>query len=281
VSDRRDDDTATAAERDYVLGTHDEELRRLGLQHRVWRPTVLAAWRTAGIRRGSSVVDVGAGPGFASADLAELVGPKGRVEAIERSGRFVEHARRLAAARGLAHLHFQEADLMDTPIAGGPFDAAWCRWVACFVSSPRTLVARLAAALKPGGAAIFHEYADYRTYSLVPTRPGVERFVAEVMANWRSTGGEPDIARELPGLLASEGFRVESAIPRVFAVRPHEELWKWPAGFIETHLDRLLELGRIDEAFAASVRSELADATRDGVSLLMTPLVLEIIARRK
>ena len=53
-------------ERDYVLGTHDEEIARLGLQHRVWRPTVLECWQRAGISRGNKVVDVGAGPGFAS-----------------------------------------------------------------------------------------------------------------------------------------------------------------------------------------------------------------------
>ena len=28
-------------ERDYVLGTHDQELERLGVQHRAWRPVVL------------------------------------------------------------------------------------------------------------------------------------------------------------------------------------------------------------------------------------------------
>ena len=38
-------------EQDYVLGTHREELERLGLQHRVWRPTVLDCWRRAGIER--------------------------------------------------------------------------------------------------------------------------------------------------------------------------------------------------------------------------------------
>jgi hypothetical protein len=47
-------------ERDYVLGTHDEELARLGLQHRVWRPVVLDCWRKAGITVGSRVLDVGA-----------------------------------------------------------------------------------------------------------------------------------------------------------------------------------------------------------------------------
>jgi hypothetical protein len=50
-----------ATERDYVLGTHDEEIARLGLQHRVWRPVVLECWQKAGITVGSRELDVGAG----------------------------------------------------------------------------------------------------------------------------------------------------------------------------------------------------------------------------
>ena len=44
------------ADQDYVLGTHDEEIARLGLQHRVWRPTVRDCWRRAGITLGSRVL---------------------------------------------------------------------------------------------------------------------------------------------------------------------------------------------------------------------------------
>jgi ubiquinone/menaquinone biosynthesis C-methylase UbiE len=63
------------SEKDYVLGTHDEELIRLGLQHRVWRPMVLDCWQRAGITVGKRVLDLGAGPGYAALDLAEIVGP--------------------------------------------------------------------------------------------------------------------------------------------------------------------------------------------------------------
>ena len=71
-------------ERDYFLGTHDEELRRLGLQHRVWDPAVRDCWQRAGITAGSRVLDVGAGPGYAAADLAQIVGPGGEVVAVSR-----------------------------------------------------------------------------------------------------------------------------------------------------------------------------------------------------
>jgi hypothetical protein len=60
------------AERDYVLGTDDDEIERLGLQRLVWRRPMLDAWHRAGITRGSRVIDVGAGPGFATSDLADI-----------------------------------------------------------------------------------------------------------------------------------------------------------------------------------------------------------------
>ena len=80
-------------EQAYVLGTHDEEIERLGLQHRVWRARMLEAWSEAGITEGSRVLDVGCGPGYATLDLAEIVGPTGTVVALERSERFLSFAR--------------------------------------------------------------------------------------------------------------------------------------------------------------------------------------------
>lgn len=271
---------STDREQDYVLGTHQEELERLGLQHRAWRPTVLECWRHAGISRGWRVLDVGAGPGYAAADLAELVGEAGRVVAVERSRRFVEAAREACQARGLAQVEVVEMDLMTDPLPAQDMDASWCRWVACFVSSPATLVAKLAAALRPGGVAIFHEYADYASWRLAPRSPVVEEFVQLVMDNWRSAGGEPDIALALPALLSAEGFRVLRATPRIFCVRPGDPIWQWPASFIGIHLDRLLELGRVSESWAASVRRDLEEREADENSLMLTPMVLEIVAER-
>ena len=47
------------AERDYVLGTHNDEIYRLGFQHRVWRPRALDAWARARIGDGCKVIDFG------------------------------------------------------------------------------------------------------------------------------------------------------------------------------------------------------------------------------
>ncbi|HJZ90866.1 MAG TPA: methyltransferase domain-containing protein [Gemmataceae bacterium] len=271
---------SSTVDRDYLLGTQDQELARLGVQHRVWRPTVLNCWKRAGITVGSRVIDVGAGPGFATVDLAEIVGPGGAVVAVERSAKFVEAAAASCRQRRLTNVRFHELDLMTDPVPARDMDAAWCRWVACFVSSPQLLVEKIAAALRPGGVAIFHEYVDYASWQLLPPRPALAEFVREVMASWRATGGEPDIAPALVGHLADAGFVIREAVPRVFCVRPRDYAWRWASTFTEVYPDRLVELGRVDAAWATRVRQEFRSAEADPRTIMITPMVLEIIAER-
>ena len=153
--------------------------------------------------------------------------------------------------------------------------------MASFVASPAILVEKLAAAIRSGGVAIFHEYIDYGAWRLAPRSLLIEEFVQHVMASWREAGGEPDIALELPALLNAAGFRLREAVPRTFCVHPGDPLWQWPASFIDVNLKRLLELGRVTESWAASVRRELEEREADGISLMVTPLVLEIVAERR
>jgi SAM-dependent methyltransferase len=174
-----------------------------------------------------------------------------------------------------------EQDLMMGPLDVTGMDATWCRWVASFVSDPAVLVAKLALALKPGGVAIFHEYLDYRTWRLAPPCPPLEAFVAEVMASWRAAGGEPDVALSLPMLLEGAGLAVKHVEPKVFVIPPSDFIWAWPSAFVETNLRRLLDLGRVDEAWTGSVRDALLEATANQGTLMITPMVLEIVAQRR
>lgn len=269
------------AERDYILGTHDEELARLGLQHRIWRPIALACWQKAGITIGSRVLDVGAGPGYAAVDLAEIVGPTGEVVALERSNKFVRALNERGRSRGLDNLRVHELDLMTDKLPEGAYDFSWCRWVASFVDDPALLVQKLGRAMRPGGVAIFHEYAHYLTWRFVPRLVTQERFAQEVKASWADSGGKADIGLDLPAYLAQNGFVIHSAEPRIYCVGPSDFMWQWPASFIGIGLARLQELGRIDASFAAQVEKDVAAAGNDPKALVVTPLVLEIVAEKK
>jgi ubiquinone/menaquinone biosynthesis C-methylase UbiE len=267
-------------ERDYVLGTHDEELERLGVQHRAWRPVVLNCWKNAGVAPGSRVLDVGAGPGYATVDLAEIVGPTGHVVAVERSSNFVNAIRNAVRTQSLSNVDVHELDLMNDNLPRGPFDFTWCRWVLCFVSDPNLLVKKISSVTRQGGRAIFHEYGQYRTWRFFPQRASFEEFRTHVVATWREAGGEPDTGLQLPSWLTKNGFVVRSVAPRIFCLRPADYMWQWPARFIHVHLLRLQELGQIDAAFADQVRADLIAAEKVEPSFMLTPLVLEIVAEK-
>src|SRR5207253_2954277 len=193
-------------DRDYVLGTHTEELARLGLQHRVWRPVVLDCWQRAGITTGKRILDLGAGPGYAALDLAEIVGPSGEVVALERSDKFVAAMRESFRRRGLSNAKIYELDLMTGDLPKGNYDFSWCRWVLSFVSDQALLIKKLGDVMPKGGISIFHEYAHYGTWRFLPPIPSQEKFRGHVIATWRESGGEPDGAADLPVLLSQNGF---------------------------------------------------------------------------
>ena len=267
------------ADRDYVLGTEADEVERLGLQHRVWRARVLDAWARAGITGGQTIVDVGSGPGYAALDLAEIAGPGGRVIAVERSRRFLDVLAARAGQRGLANVETVECDVVEQAFGDGIADAAWCRWLLCFVPDPQRALANIVRALKPGGVAIFHEYANYGSWTTMPPNEDMDRFRSLVMKSWRDAGGEPDIGLRLPEMLAAEDMELLEIRPLIDIVGPEDFAWQWPAAFMAVNARRLHDLGYASEAEAARMGS-LLDAPAPHARMI-TPLVSEIIARRR
>ena len=262
------------AERDYVLGTHDDEIARLRLQHAVWRPRALDAWRRAGFNAGQTLIDIGCGPGCASADLAEI---GERVSALDRSRRFLD----ALEAQGNPRIEPHEIDLDEDPLPVHNAHGAWARWVFAFVKRPRDLVSRVGSALKPGGVVVIHEYLDYETWSFLQSSPEHEEFVRTVMRSWRASGGEPNIGRELPGWLEQAGFEIRSLQPIVDVIRPADFSWQWGHAFIRTGLARLVELGELSPERGETIARAIAARDDDPQAMMVNPTVLEIIAVRR
>lgn len=268
-------------DRDYLLGTHDDEISRLGLQHRVWRPRALDAWRRGGFTVGQTLFDIGCGPGYASVDLAEIVGPAGRIVAIDRSRRFLDALDATCVQRGLKNITTVEFDLDAAGPSAVGADGAWARWVFAFVKRPRDLLARVGGALKRGGVLVVHEYFDYSTWRMAPRSPEIEEYVQAVMASWRANGGEPDIGLDLPLWLEELGFATKTLHPIIDVVPATNFVWQWPAAFIQVGLRRLVELGHLTAERALAISEALAACEAAPNTLMVTPALLEIIAVRQ
>jgi len=270
----------STSEKDYVLGTHDDEVARLGLQHRAWQPATHAAWRAAGIEAGHTILDVGCGPGYATVDLAELVGPSGRIVALDKSDKFLKVLGEQCRQRGLNNVNAHQIDLENGKFPTVAANAAWCRWVFAFLKTPREVLKALSTSIAPGGAIVIHEYFDYATWRMAPRCPELEEFVQCVMASWRDNGGEPDIALSLPGWLEELGFEIRTLRPIVDIVQPDHLKWQWMSSFLDVGRRRLVDLGYLSAARAETIWKVFRAMEQTPGTRMITPCVLEIVAVR-
>ncbi|MCP9792268.1 methyltransferase domain-containing protein [Vulcanococcus limneticus Candia 3F8] len=265
---------------DYVLGTHDAELARLGLQHELWRPAAQAAWRRAGLGPGQRVLELGAGPGLAALELARAVGPEGRVLGLELSAAYVAAGQALAEREGLDQLELRRHDLLADPLPAEGFDLIWCRWVAMFLPELDGVLDQLAPALRPGGRVVFHEYLHWDTFGLHPHGTAIRRFGQAAQRSFRDAGGDPNVNRRLPSLLAQRGFQINELRPLPVLGQAGSMAAQWMESFVVVYGPQLQRLGLWSAADAAQATAEIAQAQRDAGSYWVGPTLLELRATK-
>jgi len=271
--------------REYVLGTNRDELVRLGLQHRLWADRAHAIWRRAGLGPGQACLDVGCGPGYASFDIAQMVGSQGRVLGVDESDPFVEHVNDQARARGLDNVEAFVGDVQKlgdlAAVRPGSFDAAYTRWVLCFVADPSAVVAGVADALKPGGRFAIQDYFNYRALTLAPKREVFTTVIEAVARAWNEAGGDIDVMGSMPRLLDEHGLDVVDLRVDQRLARPGESMWNWPSTFWPNFLPVLEERGLISGDTRRDFEQQWASAARDPHTFIVLPPVFEIVAVKR
>jgi len=109
----------------------------------------------AALRAGERVLDVGCGCGHTSLELAERVGPTGRVSGIDISGPMLQVARERAGESGLENVDFLDADAQVHAFEPAGFDLSFSRFGVMFFADPSAAFANLLQALRPGGRLVF------------------------------------------------------------------------------------------------------------------------------
>lgn len=104
---------------------------------------------TLPITPGMAVLDVGCGWGDMSIQVAQLVGPDGRVVGIDCVEDFLKAAREDAAAAELSNVTFQRGDA-EIALPEAEFDYVVARFGTMFFANPVAALRRMRLALKPG-----------------------------------------------------------------------------------------------------------------------------------
>lgn len=273
-----------ADDKPYLLGTDEQELIRLGLQHRLWAESAQRLWERAELQPARRVLDIGCGPGYASFDMAQATGPTGCVLGVDASRAFVDFVRSQARVRGMPWVDAAVGDAMDlgpTLEGRGLFDLAYIRWVLCFLPDPEPCLAGIARGLAPGGRVVIQDYLGYEALRLSPQRAGFTRGIGAIVRSWNESGGDLDVMGVVPTICRRVGLEVEhlGVVQRI--ARPGSMMWAWPTSFWASFIPRLVGLGLLSEAESEAFFADWDDATNDPDSFVHLPPVYEIVARRR
>jgi ubiquinone/menaquinone biosynthesis C-methylase UbiE len=102
------------------------------------------------LKPGDTVLDVGPGMGYFTIPMAKLVGPDGRIIAVDLQKPMLNAIARRAAKAGLeGRIQLQQCQPDDIGVKG-PLDFALAFWMLHEVPDQSRLLRQIAAALKPG-----------------------------------------------------------------------------------------------------------------------------------
>jgi SAM-dependent methyltransferase len=268
---------------EYPFGYSLEELERLGYQHRVWVGANRRLLDRAGLAEGSTVVDLGCGPGYTTLDLAKVVGPEGRVIAVDRDAeRSLPRLLERAAAAGFSNIETQAADLESFDLDAGSVDGVYGRWILMYLpeTAALDLVRRSIRWLRPGGVCMLSEFCNYRHLQVQPPMVQLSAIAeAMIQAVEGGRGCNPEIGNLLPGLLDAAGLEVEIHVTTM-VVRAATPEWSWPDILFRNHLPTLVRDGILSREVLDAFFTEWEERSRDPRALFFGSPMMEVVGRR-
>jgi ubiquinone/menaquinone biosynthesis C-methylase UbiE len=146
-----------------------------------------------GIAKGATVADIGAGVGYFTWRLAALVGPAGKVYAVDIQAAMLDQLRHNMAERKLTNYEAVLGAEDDPHLPAGRIDLALLVDVYHEFSQPQKMLRTIRASLAPNGRMVLLEYR--KEDPKVPILPAHKMSVAEVKAE-----------------IEPEGFRLEKTL---------------------------------------------------------------------
>jgi ubiquinone/menaquinone biosynthesis C-methylase UbiE len=211
------------------------------------------------LRPGQSILEVGCGTGVILPRWVELVGPAGRVMAIDHAESFVADARDRVADLDLAGI--VSVDLGDAyalPYDDQCFDAAHCERVLMHLADPQAALQEMCRVVRPGGRIVAVE----PDWQMIPFDHADPEAMTTLYAQHLKHIRQPDMGRTLYRRLGECGLVDRQVVPVVYPLSDFSVLRTY--GFCpEDHLDAVAGDGSISRDRAIRAIDQLETASRD------------------
>jgi arsenite methyltransferase len=153
---------------------------------------------------GETILDIGSGPGFLTGELAEAVGPTGRVHGIDPSEAMLALARSRERGPDAAPIEYGTGSADPLPFPDSTFDIVTSTQVYEYVPDIDRALVEAHRVLRPGGRLLV---LDTDWDSIVWHSSDPER-MRRVLAAWDEHLADPYLPRRLTAALESAGFAV-------------------------------------------------------------------------
>ncbi|MBT8327319.1 MAG: methyltransferase domain-containing protein [Bacteroidia bacterium] len=270
---------ATNEQNEYILGTNEEELHRLGLQHQIWASEAHLGWSKAGFNVGQTILDLGCGPGFCTKELAYIVGDKGKVIGVDKSENYIQFLQKTAELHSIP-IDAIHSDFNNLLLESNSLDAMYCRWALAWISNPTEILQKVLSALKPGGKMVIQEYFDWSTHQTQPSTPALSKAIAACLQSFKEQEGDIDVGREVPQMLESMGMKILSTRIMAKLANPKELTWQWPKSFYHVYFPRLVEMNYLTQQESEQALKDMEQLGNQPSSQLYCPSLIEIIAEK-
>jgi len=184
----------------YTHGLHESVLR----SHQRRTAEDSAAYLLPHLTPGSSVLDIGCGPGTITADLAARVTP-GPVMAVDQFADVLNVARGEVERRNLSNVSFATADVHNLEFPDDAFDVVHAHQVLQHVADPVRALREMRRVCRPGGIVAARD-ADYAGFIWYPRLLELDLWRDLYHQAARANGGEPDAGRRLLSWALEAGF---------------------------------------------------------------------------
>jgi ubiquinone/menaquinone biosynthesis C-methylase UbiE len=265
---------------DYILGTEDQELKRLGVQHEVWSSEASEGWRLAGFKKGDTLLDLGCGPGYCTMELAHIAGDTGKVIAIDKSEKYIAFLNGLNAYYHL-NIETHASDFETLVLPSNSLDGVYSRWALAWTPKYESIVANIARALRPGGKFVAHEYYDWSSFKTEPALPHLKNGIAKALQSFEDTDSNIHIGRKMPSIFAKAGLEVVSIRPMSKIATPKSQSWNWPTGFLKIYFPKLVEMGLITHQEEQAAQQDLIELSQIAQATIYCPQMVEVIGMKK
>lgn len=182
------------------------------------------------LRPGMRVLDVGAGPGSITLDVAELVAP-GEVIGIDIEPLQVERARALAVERGVFNARFEVGDAYALPFSDASFDGLYANAVLTHLRDPLAALKEFRRLLRPGGVVGVRDVVGLPVHE--PATPLLQEADDIVRRATERLRGRPTTILDLQqrrllldaGFARTEAFAEAQSFGTPDMVRMHATVW--------------------------------------------------------